>query len=39
MIAQDALDVETYLRNRGITALHGTANLRFDPRCYYRPDS
>ncbi len=30
--------VETYLRNRGITALHGTANLRFHPRCYYRPD-
>ena len=29
--------VETYLRNRGITALHGTANLRFHPRCYYRP--
>jgi hypothetical protein len=30
--------VETYLRNRGITALHGTGSLRFDPRCYYRPD-
>jgi hypothetical protein len=30
--------VETYLRNRGITALHGTGNLRFHPRCYYRPD-
>lgn len=30
--------VETYLRGRGITALHGTANLRFHPRCYYRPD-
>ena len=29
---------ETYLRNRGVTALHGTANLRFHPRCYYRPD-
>jgi hypothetical protein len=29
--------VEAYLRNRGITALHGTANLRFHPRCYYRP--
>jgi len=29
--------VETYLRNRGITALLGTANLRFHPRCYYRP--
>jgi hypothetical protein len=30
--------VETYLRNRGITAVHGTGNLRFHPRCYYRPD-
>jgi hypothetical protein len=30
--------VETYLRNRGITALHGTGSLRFHPRCYYRPD-
>ena len=30
--------VETYLRRRGITALHATANLRFHPRCYYRPD-
>ena len=30
--------VETYLRKRGITALHGTGNLRFHPRCYYRPD-
>jgi Toprim domain len=29
---------ETYLRNRGVTALHGTAKLRFHPRCYYRPD-
>ena len=29
---------ETYLRRRGITALHGTANLRFHPSCYYRPD-
>lgn len=29
--------VETYLRNRGITVLHGTGNLRFHPRCYYRP--
>jgi len=29
---------ETYLRKRGITALHGPANLRFHPRCYYRPD-
>jgi len=30
--------VETYLRNRGITALHETGNLRFHPRCYYRPN-
>ncbi|MGE0652707.1 MAG: toprim domain-containing protein [Alphaproteobacteria bacterium] len=30
--------VETYLRNRSITALHGAASLRFHPRCYYRPD-
>ena len=30
--------VETYLCNRGITALHGTGALRFHPRCYYRPD-
>ncbi|MFG1433017.1 toprim domain-containing protein [Xanthobacter sp. V2C-8] len=30
--------VQTYLRGRGITALHGTGNLRFHPRCYYRPD-
>ena len=29
---------DTYLRQRGITALHGTGNLRFHPRCYYRPD-
>ncbi|MEF2548170.1 toprim domain-containing protein [Aurantimonas sp. E1-2-R+4] len=29
---------ETYLRNRGITDLHETANLRFHPRCYYLPD-
>lgn len=29
---------ETYLRNRAITALHGTGSLRFHPRCYYRPD-
>jgi hypothetical protein len=29
---------ETYLRKRGITALHGIGNLRFHPRCYYRPD-
>jgi hypothetical protein len=30
--------VEAYLRQRGITALHGTGALRFHPRCYYRPD-
>ncbi|MFG1182620.1 DUF7146 domain-containing protein [Xanthobacter versatilis] len=30
--------VETYLQNRGITALHETGSLRFHPRCYYRPD-
>lgn len=30
--------VETYLRQRGITILHGTGSLRFHPRCYYRPD-
>ncbi|QRG09603.1 toprim domain-containing protein [Xanthobacter dioxanivorans] len=30
---------ETYLRNRGITALHETGSLRFHPRCYYRPDA
>lgn len=29
---------ETYLRRRGISLLHGTANLRFHPRCYYKPD-
>ena len=29
---------ESYLRNRGITVLHGTGSLRFHPRCYYRPD-
>jgi phage/plasmid primase-like uncharacterized protein len=29
---------EAYLRKRGITALHEPANLRFHPRCYYRPD-
>ena len=33
----EATIVETYLRHRGITALHETANLRFHPRCYYRP--
>ncbi len=30
--------VETYLRNRAITALHETASMRFHPRCYYRAD-
>jgi hypothetical protein len=30
--------VEAYLRRRGITALHGAGNLRFHPRCYFRPD-
>jgi hypothetical protein len=30
--------VETYLRNRGIEAVHDTGALRFHPRCYYRPD-
>lgn len=30
--------VETYLRKRGITALHETGSLRFRPRCYYRPN-
>lgn len=30
---------ETYLRNRGITALHEAGALRFHPRCYYRPDA
>lgn len=30
--------VETYLRARGITALHQIGSLRFHPRCYYRPD-
>jgi hypothetical protein len=30
--------VETYLRGRGITALHGCGSLRFHSRCYYRPD-
>jgi len=29
---------ETYLRTRGISALHETTSLRFHPRCYYRPD-
>lgn len=30
--------VETYLRHRGITALHEAGSLRFYPRCYYRPE-
>ena len=30
--------VESYLRQRGITALHGTGSLRFHPSCYYRPE-
>lgn len=29
---------EGYLHNRGLTALHNTASLRFHPRCYYRPN-
>ncbi|MGI8841066.1 MAG: DUF7146 domain-containing protein [Caulobacteraceae bacterium] len=29
---------ETYLRGRGVTALHDITSLRFHPRCYYRPD-
>ena len=29
---------ETYLRNRGITALHEICALRFHARCYYRPE-
>jgi hypothetical protein len=31
--------VETYLRRRGISDLHGTGSLRFHPRCYYRPEA
>jgi len=31
--------VETYLRGRAITALHETGDLRFHPRCYYRPET
>ncbi|WP_372027421.1 toprim domain-containing protein [Tistrella mobilis] len=30
--------VQSYLRERGITDLRGTENLRFHPRCYYRPN-
>lgn len=29
---------ETYLRGRGITALHDLGSLRFHPGCYYRPE-
>jgi hypothetical protein len=29
---------ETYLRNRGIAALHEISHLRYHPHCYYRPD-
>ncbi|WP_423958159.1 DUF7146 domain-containing protein [Bradyrhizobium sp.] len=29
---------KTYLRARGISALHETASLRFHPSCYYKPD-
>lgn len=29
---------DTYLRRRGITDLRGTANLRFHPSCYWRPE-
>jgi hypothetical protein len=29
---------ETYLRKRGITILHEAEALRFNPRCFYRPD-
>jgi len=31
--------VETYLRGRSITNLHGIDSLRFHPRCYYRPEA
>ncbi|MEH2478197.1 hypothetical protein V1282_001554 [Nitrobacteraceae bacterium AZCC 2146] len=31
--------VETYLRQRGITNLHGIDSLRFHPHCYYRPEA
>ncbi len=30
--------VETYLRSRGIAALHEIGALRFHPGCYYRPE-
>lgn len=29
---------ESYLRKRGIANLRGTANLRFHPNCYWRPE-
>lgn len=29
---------ETYLRGRGITALHDLGSLQFHPGCYYRPE-
>ena len=29
---------ETYLRTRGIEAVHDAGALRYHPRCYYRPD-
>src|SRR5690606_14860788 len=29
---------ESYLRKRGIADLRGTANLRFHPNCYWRPE-
>ena len=31
--------VESYLRGRGITDLHGIDSLRSHPRCYYRPEA
>lgn len=30
---------DTYLRHRAINVFHETTNLRFHPRCYYRPDN
>ena len=30
--------VETYLVNRGIARVHDAGALRYQPRCYYRPD-
>jgi hypothetical protein len=35
----DSTLAETYLRQRGILALHETGALRFHPRCYYRADA